>query len=466
MCLKAVALSAGSSGVLVRASRLSVDHAGDGLVNTALTSRLLSLGGLALSRGGAILTQFLAQLMVAATAGASGLGVLQLLTSWVCIGGEVLALGLPALAMRRVSVATENGEKELVSEILNRSRRLIFRAWLVLALVTLGPLLWLSQAADSPFWAQYGAVCMGALLLAPAFSLTRLYAESLKSLGSPLTAVTLENLVSPAALLLVSGLCWLRGESLTSATLLLTAAIGLGVTPLVLQLRINRQLATQIPVTATKAWITPQDDYPRSELLHLWGCSVLSIVFLQMPFLLLPLFANVAEIGVFALAHKLINVITALLILLAAVFGPAFARCAARGDNAEISRLLRRTQLLSMALYLPLSFAVIAASDLFGSNLAEDFDGLTLYLLILASGQLVNAATGLAGVMLNMTGAAKCEFYILLGSTAVGLLASLCLGVLYGPLGIACAWSGSVALKNLGSYTLAHKHLSNMEGAR
>jgi O-antigen/teichoic acid export membrane protein len=443
---------------------MSTDHSSDGSASPALPDRMISLGGLAFSRGGSIAVQFLVQFMVAATAGASGLGVLQLLTSWVCICGEVLALGLPALAMRQVSVACENGEQELVSQIMRRSRKLIFRAWLLLAMLALGPLLWLSRLPDSSFWVQYGAVCMGALLLAPAFSLTRLYAESLKSLGAPLTAVTLENLVSPIALLIVSGLCWLRGDSLASATLLLTAALGLLLTPLALQRRISRHL--EALSSTPKARITPRAYYPRGELLHLWGGSVLSILFLQMPFLLLPLFANIAEIGVFALAHKLINVITALLILLAAVFGPAFARCAARGDSAEILRLLRRTQLFSMALYLPLSFMVIAASSAFDDSLADDFAGLTTYLIILASGQLINAATGLAGVMLNMTGAAKSEFYILLGSTVVGLLGSLCLGVLYGPIGIACAWSGAVALKNLGSYTRAHSHLSKMEGAR
>ena len=70
--------------------------------SSAKILRVLSLVG---SRGSAILAQFATQLVVGALAGASGLGVLQLLTSWTCIAGEALAMGLPSRAMRQVSVA-------------------------------------------------------------------------------------------------------------------------------------------------------------------------------------------------------------------------------------------------------------------------------------------------------------------------------------------------------------------------
>ena len=70
------------------------------------------MGMLAASRGGAILAQFAAQLAVGTLAGASGLGVLQLFTSWTCIAGEVLGLGLPTRAMRQVSVAYAAGQAD------------------------------------------------------------------------------------------------------------------------------------------------------------------------------------------------------------------------------------------------------------------------------------------------------------------------------------------------------------------
>ena len=69
---------------------------------------------LASSRGIAVLGQFLAQIVVGVLAGASGLGILQLFTSWTCVVGEVSAMGLPTRVMRQVSVAYADKNIELI----------------------------------------------------------------------------------------------------------------------------------------------------------------------------------------------------------------------------------------------------------------------------------------------------------------------------------------------------------------
>ena len=432
---------------------------GPGVRLAAVLRKLLPMGILAASRGGAILAQFAAQLAVGTLAGASGLGVLQLFTSWTCIAGEVLGLGLPTRAMRQVSVAYAAGRSDQIEQTLRESRRKILRLWLWLLLLAAVPAVVLLRQQGAPDWTDYRWLLLAAGLLAPLFSLLRLYAESLKATGAALAAVTLESLTSPVLLLLACAGCWLAGEPLASITLVTAFGLSLVITPLALRARLRQKLA-QLPQALLQANQAAGDaaanpPAQRGDLLYLWGTSVLSIGFLQLPFVVMPLYVDTAEIGVFAVAHKLINVITTLLLLLAAVFGPAFARCAAQRDQSALLGLLRRTQLISTAVFLPTALALLVLAEPIATLFGEDFGDLRLFLAILAAGHLVNAATGLSGVLLNMAGAASRELYTLVIALAAALAGSAWLGPDYGAPGLAAVFSGSIALKNLASYALA-----------
>jgi len=422
---------------------------------TAAARKLLPMGMLAASRAGAILAQFAAQLAVGTLAGASGLGVLQLFTSWTCIAGEVLGLGLPTRAMRQVSIAYAAGQADQIEKTLRESRRRILRLWLWLLLLAVVPTVVMLRQHTAPDWTDYRWLLLAAGVAAPLFSLLRLYAESLKATGAALAAVTLESLTSPALLLLACAGCWLAGEPMASVTLVSAFGLSLVITPLALRARLGQQLAKLPQPSLAAGDAAANRPAPRGDLLYLWGTGVLSIGFLQLPFLIMPLYVDTTEIGVFAVAHKLINVVTTLLLLLAAVFGPAFARCAAQQDQRALLGLLRRTQLISTAVFLPAALALLALAgpiaDLFGS----DFGELRLFLTILAAGHLVNAATGLSGVLLNMAGAASRELSTLVLALAAALAGSALVGPGYGAPGLAAVFSGSIALKNLASYALA-----------
>ena len=427
-----------------------------------LARKFMPIMTLVTSRGCAIIAQFVAQLVVGAMAGASGLGILQLFTSWTCIAGEVLGLGLPTRAMRRVSVDYGQQQKQRILHTLQDSRRKILRLWLALFLLSLLPALYLLRTSDPGDWAQYTWLLIGAGLTAPVFSLLRLYAESLKATGAALTAVTLESLTSPLALLLVCAICWLAGKSLLALTLVTTFALSLMVTTLAMNYQLKRRL-TQLPQTVPRSHDSGESQQaPQADLFYLWCTSVLGIAFLHLPFMVMPLYVDTAQIGVFAVAHKLINVITTLLLLLAALFGPAFARSAARRDPTEMSGLLRRTQLISTAVFVPVSLALIGLAQPLAGLFGEDFGALQLYLAILAAGYLINAATGLSGVLLNMAGVASRELLTLVIAFIAALAGSAWAGPEYGATGLAVVFSASIALKNIASYVLARHYLNSL----
>lgn len=427
----------------------------------AAARKLLPMGMLAASRAGAIAAQFAAQLAVGTLAGASGLGVLQLFTSWTSIAGEVLGLGLPTRAMRQVSVAYAAGQASQIEKTLRGSRRRILRLWLWLLLLAVIPAIVILRQHTAPDWTDYRWLLLAAGLAAPLFSLLRLYAESLKATGAALAAVTLESLTSPALLLLACAACWLAGEPMASVTLVSAFGLSLVITPLALRARLGKQLVKLPQKSQPAGDAAANRPAPRGDLLYLWGTGVLSIGFLQLPFLIMPLYVDTTEIGVFAVAHKLINVVTTLLLLLAAVFGPAFARCAAQRDQRTLLGLLRRTQLISTAVFLPAAVALLALAEPIAGLFGNDFGELRLFLTILAAGHLVNAATGLSGVLLNMAGAASRELSTLVLALAAALAGSALVGPEYGAAGLAAVFSGSIALKNLASYALAAQLLTS-----
>jgi O-antigen/teichoic acid export membrane protein len=357
--------------------------------------------------------------------------------------------------MRQVSVAYAAGQPGQIEQTLRESRRKILRVWLWLLVLAALPAAAVLRQQDTTDWTHYSWLLLAAGLVAPLFSLLRLYAESLKATGAALAAVTLESLTSPALLLLACAGCWLSGVPLASITLITAFGLSLVITPLALRARLRQQLA-QLPqanLAAGDAAIHPPA--PRGDLLYLWGTSVLSIGFLQLPFVIMPLYVDTTEIGVFAVAHKLINVVTTLLLLLAAVFGPAFARGAAQRDQRVLLGLLRRTQLISTALFLPAALALLALAGPIAKLFGNDFGDLRLFLAILVGGHLVNAATGLSGVLLNMAGAASRELSTLVIALVAALAGSAWVGPEYGAPGLAAVFSGSIALKNLASYALA-----------
>jgi hypothetical protein len=301
---------------------------------------------------------------------------------------------------------------------------------------------------------------LAVLVGAPLFALLRLGAEALKGLGEALRAVTIENLVIPAVLLTVCALCWLADVELTPPIVLCAGVAGIALALLcTVRAFVLHARQTSQPSPACGA-----SGYDSANINALWANSVLSIAFLQLPFLVLPVFATVDEIGVYAVAHKLVNVVTALLILLAAVFGPLFARAAASGETRVLGALLRRTQWISCVIFLPFCAVLLSAvaplSRLFNVPSAN----LEMYLFILAAGHLVNAATGLSGVLLNMSGAARLETRALIAALLLGAVAAPPVGALYGASGLAVLFSALIAVKNTVSFAAARLFLARGEG--
>ena len=458
---------------------------------------------LGLARIGGIAAQMGVQIAVGALAGASAIGALQLHMAWSSVVGEVLGRGEATRAMRDTAVIARHRAGALIRGNLRRAFGRIASFSAVLGAVALlllaaglgaaaGAAVGACPASSPGPLADFSPGCflstdntllaVSVLAAAPLFAFTRVLAETLKALDKALLAVSVENAAVPLAVLgACAALAWHgAGARAVLNALLVAAVLGAGAATLLLLCAVRREVQREVrrEVLRDAPPPVPQGGSRRArraplkhralgeagplgprEQLHFWLTGLLNIAFLQLPFLVMPWLVSVDDVGEFAVAHKLVNVITTLLILLAAVYSPRFARAAAAARFDEARRLLRETQYLSLALFTPVWVILLILADPLAWLFSLSERDLLPFLLILGAGQLINAATGLCGVMLNMSGAPQLETRILSICTLLTLIAALGLGSARGALGIAAASAGGIALRNLASYAMALRHL-------
>jgi O-antigen/teichoic acid export membrane protein len=398
---------------------------------------------------------------VGALSGPVGLGVLQLFTAWSSVLGELGARGYPTQVLRRVSVAWRDGSVVDCQDTIAQGRTAIRRLIAAAMLPTLVALLLVLVLFDDSGLIPFVALAAGLVTAAGLFALVRLYSEALKATDAPLPAVTLENLVLPAALLLVCAGCAVLAAPLTPGWIIVGVMLGLAVAALGLAAVLNGRFGSSVKSSLHGGGPGAKSDH--RERHALWLGSLLSIAFLQLPFLVMPIFADTATIGVYAVAHKLVNIITTLLILMASVFGPAFARAAEARDVDALREQLRRTQRLSLGLFMPAAAVLLAAAGWMAHLFHVPADGLHAFMLILVLGQLVNAATGLSGLLLSVTGAPGDEWRATALACFGGLALAIPVGAGFGVSGLAWLFTAAIAAKNLLSFRAARRHLNRME---
>jgi O-antigen/teichoic acid export membrane protein len=179
-----------------------------------------------------------------------------------------------------------------------------------------------------------------------------------------------------------------------------------------------------------------------------WVSSLSSTGLIWLDTLLLGFFAS-SDIGVYNVATRLVTVAVFVLAPLNAAFGPYLAHLYHQGRMDEVRRSYTAVTGWVIRLSLPAFAALLAFPDellrLFGSAFTV---GATVT-VVLAIGQLVNAATGPCGTVLNMSGRVAVNMWDNLAALVLNVLLNLVLIPAYGIVGAAVAWAVSLAAVNV-----------------
>jgi O-antigen/teichoic acid export membrane protein len=366
----------------------------------------LGAGGFAASAAGSGLVKLAAAaLMLINTTvlsrvlGPEGFGVYSLALIAITFFALPLNFSLSTVVLREIAAARER-------EQWRAAKGLMYFAAAVVALFTSGVAL--AMLAAIVFTQPTGsslliaALAMGLLYL-PFHAASEIGSAILRGLGRIVSGQIPDQIVRHGGLLLLIvvastafGPGWIGPEQAMQAT---AAAVAVATIVCLLAIR------SVLPPTARRH--SPSVDW-QAWLHSLWPLALLAAVqsvYLHTDTLLLGLLAEPADVGVFRAAAQCSLLVSFALLAVNPAVAAHVARLHARGEQAELQRILTWTARTVLIVALP----VFAALTLFGGPILTLLFGAAYahgapVLTVLAVGQLANAATGSVGLALNMTG--------------------------------------------------------------
>ncbi|MGB6385173.1 MAG: oligosaccharide flippase family protein [Terriglobales bacterium] len=135
-----------------------------------------------------------------------------------------------------------------------------------------------------------------------------------------------------------------------------------------------------------------------------FGVSLLEFVLGQSDKILLGVFVDVRQVGIYSVAATLIAFVPVALQSVNQIFSPTIADLHARGDRALLGRLFQTLTKWILGLTLPLALVMIIFSKPLMRLFGPAFEAGWLVLTLGTLGQLVNAGVGSVGYLLLMSG--------------------------------------------------------------
>ncbi len=197
--------------------------------------------------------------------------------------------------------------------------------------------------------------------------------------------------------------------------------------------------------------------------LPLWISSVINLALLPwLPLLILGMFANAVEVGIFGVATRIANLIGVFMSGVISVPAPRFARMEKNGNRQGIGRLSRNFATIVTAAVLPVFLILFFASSwvlgLFGPEFATGAG----VLIILAIGQFTIVLVGPVRMVLIMTGHEKGLRNASLVSLCVLSVLLIALVPPFGALGAAIAAAGSTIVTSFLPVPIAYRACGTM----
>lgn len=393
---------------------------------------------------------FLLNVIIGRLLGIEGAGYYFLALSVASMSAVVARLGLDHTVLRYVATEAAEGRWGRVAGVLRLSVILVGVTTCSLALgLVLSAGLLSSEVFGDPALAPH---LRWIALSICGFSVMMVTSEALKGLGRIRDSMLVSGVIYPATgLVLIWPLVqWLGapGAAFGYSAATLTAA-GIG-------------------------WVLWQRALPDAahepasfELGTLWRSSnklwVMSMInsglLVWAPLFLLGIWGTAAETGLMGVALRVSVLVTLFLTAVNAIATPKFARLLAAGDLALLQRTSRRFALLIIIGASPILAVMILAPRLVMSLFGTDFAIGGTALMILAVGQAVNAATGLSGYLLLVSGNERDLRTSAIVAAVVMLICAFTLIPAFGLIGAALTSAAPVAVMNLANLALVKVRL-------
>ncbi|NPA95537.1 MAG: flippase [Thermodesulfobacteria bacterium] len=417
--------------------------------------RRMVFGGLSIAfmQGLTKILALLLSMFLARTLGKEGYGVYAYafaITSFLLIFSQA---GLPNLLVREVAALEVSQKWDKLRGLITRAVQLNLVATATVLSIA-SAVLWYLKSTLPPVSLK---TFVFALALLPVFALTRTASATLTGLQQVVKAMMMDSLMRPA--LAFAFMVWLfmlypsyRMPYNAMAAQLAGALIVLVAIWTILLRQLPPEVLHATPRYETKKWLASAFAFALMD-----GAGLLNT---QADILLLGMFRSPAEVGLYRVAAQGASLVAFGLMSANAIIAPQFARLYAKGDMEKLQRLVTASARVILLVALPVSLTLIFAGKkiillLFGPQFIQSHAPLA----ILAVGQLINAAMGSVGYLLNMTGHEKDVTRTLFATAGLNFLTNLILIPFYGINGAAFATALTTATWNYALYRLVKKRI-------
>jgi len=180
-----------------------------------------------------------------------------------------------------------------------------------------------------------------------------------------------------------------------------------------------------------------------------WVATLASSGLIWADTLLLGYFQDGAEVGLYAVATRLVNLAVFVMAPINAAFAPMFAHSHHRGDRTDMTYSYKAATGWILQLSVPAFAVLILYPSQLLSIFGESYSAGATVTVLLAVGQFVNAVTGPCGTVLSMAGKVWLNMVNNISALVVNIALNLWLIPSHGVTGAAIAWMISLTLVNV-----------------
>lgn len=391
-------------------------------------------------------------LLLARFLGASGYGSYTYALTWARLLQLPALLGLLQLLIREISVCQTRGNWGVAQGLFRWANKIVLFSSVGLALLTAFLAGMWNQGSDPNTLFTIWIV----MLALPLMTLTSIREASMRALGHILLGQLPELIFRPVLLIVLLCSAYLFfDENLTSPIAMGIYVIATGIAFLIgakfLQNSLPVELKEASPEYKIKEWM-----HTALPFLFIGGMYIINN---QTDKIMLGAMQGTTSVGLYEVANRGAGLITFILVAFNMSLAPTFASFSTNQERKKLQELVTKSSYIVFIASLPIGLFLILFNHWFLSLFGTEFLAGKVTLIILCTGQLINAFTGSVAVLLNMTGHQNDTAIGVTLSAGINIVLNVILIPQYGSDGAATATAISATIWNVVLVFMVYKRL-------
>jgi O-antigen/teichoic acid export membrane protein len=390
--------------------------------------------------------------MLAQLLGVDEYGIYVYAITWINILTILCLLGFPTSLVRFIAEYKAKQQWNLLKGIAHRSNQIVLAFSVLVGIIAAAVTLLLKERISVgvvvTFYIGFG--------LLPIVALSTLRQASLRALNFVVQSEMLLLVIRPVLLcLIVLGLSITLGGSLKAAHVMagnFTAVVGvLFIGTVLLRKALPKSASETKPAYAQRQWLKVS--------LPLLLIDGMQILLKRTDIIMIGAILGSDDAGIYSAASRISNFVVFALLAINAILAPMISELYHTGRGRELQRIIILASWAIFVFTLVVSTILAVSGKFMLSLFGSDFTIAFVPLLILLTGQVVNALAGSVGLIMTMTSHQNQAGAIIAVSTAANITLNALLIPLFGLAGAAISTAFTMALWNIAMLTFVRRRI-------